>query len=113
MGARGECSADQRQARLDGALLVARTVAHQLNNSLSPIVGFAELLAADTRVASDPRLSAFVRCIQEAARDAGTKVARLQRIVRLEEIEAAPGSGVSVLDLTKSADGAGERTGPD
>ena len=113
MGERGECPVDLRQARLDGALLIARTVAHQLNNALSPIVGFAELLAADTRVASDPRLSAFVEHIREAARDAAEKVERLQRIVRLEEVGAVPGSGMSVLDLTKSTDGAGGEAGPD
>ena len=113
MAERGESSVDLRQARLDGALLVARTVAHQLNDALSPIVGFAELLASDPRIASDARLAAFVRCIRDAAHDAAAKVARLQQIVRLEEMEAVSGSGVNVLDLTRSADGAGGPAGPD
>src|SRR5688572_30718598 len=35
---------EAREARLDGALLVARTVAHRINNAISPVAGYAELL---------------------------------------------------------------------
>ena len=73
------------RARLDGAMLVARTVAHEINNALSPVVGYAELLGLRPAVAADPKAADFVRQIGEAAADATAKVLRLQRIVRLQE----------------------------
>ncbi|HEU5316144.1 MAG TPA: GAF domain-containing protein, partial [Chloroflexota bacterium] len=38
------------RARMEGALLVARTVAHEINNALTPITGYAELLSVTPSV---------------------------------------------------------------
>ena len=97
------------QARLDGALLVARTVAHEINNAISPVLGFAELLALRPAVAADRSAAAYTRHIAEAATETAAKIRRLQQIVRLEHADIAFGSGVSVLDLERSAQPDGGR----
>ncbi len=91
------------RARLGGALLVARTVAHEINNALSPVAGFAELLALAPEVAQVPRLTTFARLIGEGAQRATQAVARLQRIIVLEETESPLGPDRPVLDLDRSA----------
>ena len=88
--------------RLDGALLVARTAAHQLNNALSPVVGFAELLAARPAIAQDPAARAYVSQIAAAAEAAADIVFRLQNITRLEEDHSSPIPDYAILDLEKS-----------
>ena len=88
--------------RLDGALLVARTAAHQLNNALSPVVGFAELLARRPAVETDPQARAYVQNITLAAEAASDIVRRLQNLTRLEEDESSPIRAYAVLDLEKS-----------
>jgi PAS domain S-box-containing protein len=92
----------RERTRLDGALLVARTVAHEINNALSPVAGFAELLALRPEVARDPQAASYVRLIREAAMDVTAKVRRLQAIVRLQEQSALAGAGMPVLDLERS-----------
>ena len=93
---------DQR-ARLDGALLVARTAAHPLNNALSPIVGYAELLAMLPAVRSNPTARSYAALIGESAASAAHLVQRLQRIVRLEETPSPLGPDKPLLDLDRSA----------
>ena len=90
-------------ARLDGALLVARTAAHQLNNALSPIVGYAELLSLLPAVRSDPTARTYATLIGESAAGASNLVQRLQRIVRLEETPSPLGPDKPLLDLDRSA----------
>ncbi|MDQ3703093.1 MAG: hypothetical protein M3442_19560 [Chloroflexota bacterium] len=90
------------QARLEGALLVVRTVAHEVNNDLAPIAGFAELLALRPAVAHDSTAIAYARQIHVSALAAAATVLRLQRLVRLEEAPSALGGGWSVLDLERS-----------
>ena len=89
--------------RLDGALLVARTAAHELNNALSPVLGFAELLATRPAAAADPMVAQYVRHISEAAAQAADIVRRLQNITRLEEDESALGPDFPILDLERSS----------
>jgi signal transduction histidine kinase len=91
------------QARLDGALLVARTVAHEINNALSPVIGFAELLAMCPSVVGDTNAAAYTKLIAEAAQETAAKVRRLQQIVRLEKAQSPLGEHLSVLDLERSA----------
>ena len=91
------------RARLDGALLVARTAAHQLNNALSPIVGYAELLAMLPSVRNDPTARSYAALIAESATGAAQLVQRLQRIVRLEETPSPLGPDKPLLDLDRSA----------
>lgn len=92
-----------QRARLDGALLVARTAAHEINNALAPVAGYAELLANRAQVAADPQMSSYVACIRQAAAETAARVHRLQRIVRLEEVESALGPRRPVLDLERSS----------
>jgi GAF domain-containing protein len=91
-----------QRSRLDGAMLVARTVAHEINNALAPVVGYAELLGQRPAVAADPQSAAFTKLICSAAEDAAAKVARLQRIVRLQEDVSPLGPSQPILDMERS-----------
>ena len=86
------------RARLEGALLTARTAQHELYNQLAMTVGYAEMLADDARLPEPARELA-----REALAGAERAVASLQRlgqITRLEEIDqGGPGT---VLDLRRS-----------
>ena len=94
----------ESRARLDGALLVARTAAHQLNNALSPIVGYAELLTMLPGVRDNSTARSYADLIGESASSAAELVQRLQRIVRLEETPSPLGPDKPLLDLERSAD---------
>lgn len=94
----------QERARLEGALLVARTVAHEINNALSPIVGFTELLALSPKVSADPTLVTYANLILDAGEQVAGKIQRLQRIVRLEEATDVLGPSQPVLDLDRCTD---------
>jgi transcriptional regulator with GAF, ATPase, and Fis domain len=94
-----------QRARLDGAMLVARTVAHEINNSLSPVVGYAELLGMRPAVMGDSQAATYVNLIGQAAADATAKVARLQRIVRLQEEPSPLGPTRPILDMDRSTGG--------
>jgi PAS domain S-box-containing protein len=89
-------------ARLEGALLVARTVAHELNNALSPVAGYAELLAMRAAERNDQVAAGYARLIAEAAELAATKVGNLQRIVRLEPTVSSDPTVPVTLDLERS-----------
>jgi GAF domain-containing protein len=97
-------SAEERatRARMEGALLVARTVAHEINNAMAPIVGYAELLSLSPVVAADEKMVAFARRILWASTDVAEKVKQLQKIIRLEETESPLGPDQPVLDLERS-----------
>jgi nitrogen-specific signal transduction histidine kinase len=83
-------------ARLDGAIKTARLVAHQLNNQLSPVRGYSELLA--DMLTGEPR--SFAQRIARAADASSATVARLQRIIKFEETDAG---GYTMLDLDAAA----------
>jgi GAF domain-containing protein len=89
----------QRLARLDGVLLAARTMAHELNNQLTLTVSSAELLASDPALPS--HLSELASEAQEGAHAAARTVGRLQRVAHLEEIDSGAGVG-TILDLGRS-----------
>lgn len=94
-------------ARLDGAIKTARLVAHQLNNQLSPVRGYSELLVGMT----DGEARSFADRILRATDAAAATVARLQRIIKFEETDAG---GYPMLDLDAAApadDPASEREG--
>jgi signal transduction histidine kinase len=103
--------AELERRRLDGALLVARTVAHELNNTLGPVIGYAELLAEAPAVARDPKLARSLKAIYDSAVHAGETVRRLQRIIRLEEAPSILGAGQPVLDLVRSTTPPGAASG--
>ena len=90
------------RGRLDAALMVARTVAHEINNALAPITGYAELLSMSPKVSSDDVLTAYARRILWAATNVAGRVKKLQRIIRLEEQESVLGPAFPVLDLERS-----------
>ena len=90
-------AAREDQARLDGALLVARTAVHEINNALAPVVGFAELLRNHPAVAGDAELQRYVRLIYDASQEAAAKVRRLQHIIRVEVDPQMSAGDYSVL----------------
>lgn len=95
-------AAAAQQARLDGAMLVGRTMAHELNNALGVVVGSADLLAGRPMIAADGDVAADVALIIEAAERATAIVRRLQRIIRLEEVPSVLGPDRPLLDLDRS-----------
>lgn len=87
-------------ARLDGALLAARTAAHEINNDLSLTIATAEYALEQRR--RDERIDMeLLQGILEGAGRAARHVQQLQRIVRLEErrLPDLP----PVLDLNRSS----------
>ena len=90
-------------ARMQGALLAARTAAHHINNQLALTVGYAELLARQRALPEALRPMALEAL--RGAEAAVETVAKLQRIARLEEAPAPLGLGGEgpVLDLERSS----------
>jgi PAS domain S-box-containing protein len=70
-----------QQERLRAMGQMASGIAHDFNNSLSPIVGFAELLLRQPDLANE-KAQGFVRLINIAARDATAVVRRLRELYR-------------------------------
>jgi PAS domain S-box-containing protein len=70
-----------QQERLRAVGQMASGIAHDFNNSLSPIVGFSELLLRRAE-ASGPQADAYVRLINTAAKDAAAVVKRLRDLYR-------------------------------
>ena len=92
-------AADRQLARLEGALLAARTAEHALNNQLALTVGYADMLATDPRL--PPDLFELVQEALHGAQAAVATLAQLQEITRLEEVDqAGPGP---ILDLAGSS----------
>ena len=89
-----------RQDKLEGALLVARTAAHELLNALQPVRGFAELLSLDPDARGHLRLATLAKHIIAATQDATERVRRLEQVIRLKENTTLPEH--SVLDLERS-----------
>ena len=87
--------------RLEGALLAARTAEHVLNNQLSAVMGYADLLAEDPTLPET--LRELAQEIRSGAEEAARAVAQLRRITRLEEARDQGGPG-PVLDLARSTE---------
>jgi hypothetical protein len=95
-------AAERERDRLDGAMLLARTAAHAVNNALGLTSGYAELLASHPTVAGDPELARYVREVLGGVQQAAARLARLQKLTRLEERPSPLGEGRPVLDLERS-----------
>jgi PAS domain S-box-containing protein len=80
------------RGRLDGAVKTARRAAHELNNSLSPLVGYGEMLARSL-TGEDADLAG--RMYQSALR-AADLLNQLQRVIRFQQTEFG---GQTMLDL--------------
>jgi CheY-like chemotaxis protein len=92
-----------RRSRCEGSLLVARTVAHELNNALSPVVGFADLLRQRPSVSADSSAATFAAAIADAGELAMRKIQRLQLATSLEDPPIQVAAGMLVLDLERAA----------
>jgi hypothetical protein len=98
--ARSAAEAKLREhARLDGALLAARTAAHEINNVLVPTAGYAGRLARDPRLPAD--LRAVAAEAAAGALEAGRILDRLQDLTRIEETDWGGGLGATI-DLARS-----------
>jgi hypothetical protein len=89
----------EQTARLQGALLAARTMEHYLNNQLTATVGYCEMLAHNDGLPAAARQQAQLAL--QGAENATDTLARLVRVTRLEEDAGL--TGPSVLDLQRSA----------
>ncbi|NQT11304.1 MAG: PAS domain S-box protein, partial [Planctomycetes bacterium] len=69
-----------QQERLRALGEMASGVGHDLNNSLSPVLGYSEMLLEDTSLPGSVR--EFLKWIRNGARDAATVVARLREFYR-------------------------------
>ena len=83
-----------QQERLRAMGQMASGIAHDFNNSLSPIVGFAELLLRRPDMPKDTARS-YVQLINTAANDAASVIRRLRELYR-ERSETVPDAPVDL-----------------
>jgi integral membrane sensor domain MASE1 len=97
------------RARLEGILLAARTMEHELGNKLAVTLGWTELLAAN------PALPASLRSAAEEALDgavqATTILRQLQALSRVQETNWGP-DVPPTIDLARSTAAAAPRSMP-
>jgi signal transduction histidine kinase len=88
-------------ARLEGVLLAARTMQHEINNQLGVTVGYAELLAQDPSLSAEQREMA--QTALHGAERASALVERLRTLTRIDVLHVgAPGGPVLELNLQSS-----------
>jgi hypothetical protein len=93
--------ARREAASLRSVNLLAQAAAHEINNPLSIIVGYSQML--EDRLAPGSEEGGWARTCRRAAGRIRDAVARLGRIVRLEPIE--PGGGLPpILDTERSTE---------
>ena len=80
------------RTRLAGVVLAARTAQHELNNRLTRVVGYAELLSCEADLAPEARR--MVEMVLEGASDAADLVTRMGSVARLEEVDWGGGVGL-------------------
>src|SRR5438552_5254294 len=80
----------REEARLEGGLLVGRTLEHHLGNQLALTVGYAELLMRHPKL--DAELRPMAAEALRGAAEAAETVQRLQRLARLAEAPAPVGT---------------------
>jgi len=85
-------------ARVEGAILTARLVAHEVNTKLQIVTGYGSLLQRSL----DADRRELIDHMVDAADEAGHIVARLQQIIRVAVIDAGAGP---MLDLEAATDG--------
>jgi PAS domain S-box-containing protein len=90
------------EARLEGVLLSARTAQHEVNNRLSLVRGYAEILADHPELPDD--LHRPAKEIARAARAAADILRKLGKVDALREVEWGPGLRPT-LDLGEPAEG--------
>jgi PAS domain S-box-containing protein len=83
-----------QQERLRAMGEMASGIAHDFNNSLSPIVGFAELLLRRPDMPAETAQQ-YVKLINTAARDAASVIRRLRELYR-ERAETTPDAAVDL-----------------
>jgi len=83
-----------QQERLRAMGEMASGIAHDFNNSLSPIVGFAELLMRRPDMPTETAQQ-YVKLINTAARDAASVIRRLRELYR-ERAESTPDAAVDL-----------------
>jgi PAS domain S-box-containing protein len=88
----------RRTARMEAIGALAGGIAHDLNNLLTPVLGYAELLQAE--VSSDSGLSGLVEPIVLAARRARDLIARIMLFSRRADTPLATISPVPVVQET-------------
>jgi PAS domain S-box-containing protein len=71
------------RARLEGVVLAARTMEHELNNKLTPTAGYAALLARDP--ALPPHLRRAATQALEGAQEASRILNRLRQLTTIQE----------------------------
>ncbi|HXI19210.1 MAG TPA: ATP-binding protein, partial [Chloroflexota bacterium] len=75
-----------QQERLRALGEMAAGIAHDLNNALSPVVGFSDLLLSAPHALTDPdRVQTYLGLIRTGAQDAAGVVARLREFYRPRE----------------------------
>jgi signal transduction histidine kinase len=90
-------------ARLEGVLLAARTMQHEINNQLGVTVGYTELLAQDSSLSYEQREMA--QNALHGAERASALLNRLRKITRVDLLHIGAPDG-PVLELQPSiADG--------
>ena len=89
------------RARLEAVRLTARTASHHLGNELALTLGYSELLATSPDLPE--RLRAMAEEALLGAQRAGQTLAKLQRVVRLEEAPSGRGHTQPLLDLDRSS----------
>ena len=92
-----------RKASMEAALLVARTVAHEINNALSPVGGFAELLQQLPAVAGDRTAATYAEAIAQGAALVAEQVLALQLAVSQEDLPTHVTGGMTLVDLSTTA----------
>lgn len=87
------------QARFEGAVAAARTVAHELNNRLQKLSGYAELLPDMGPAEAGEVLAEMVEDVAAI----GRTVTRLQRIVRFEGTDTPVGPALDLEAASRPA----------
>src|SRR3954470_5294052 len=100
------------RARLEGALMVSRTVAYEFQTALTPVVGFAALLERHPLVQAEPQLAWYARRLLDSADTMAAQVQRLHLLQRIVLVEEPDGFGAvedrPFLDLALSTAAAAE-----
>lgn len=94
----------EQRARLDGAVKTIRLVAHELNNALTFLTGYGDMLLSET----SGQAREIAGEMADAAARAAAIVDRLQQITRFAEIDRGAGA---MLDLNAAT--AAEQPPPD
>ena len=90
------------QARLEGVLLTARTLQHELNNRLAVTIGYAELVARNPELPE--RLRPLTARVSESAESAASILQRLLSVTQVRATEWGPALGPTI-DLAEPREG--------